>query len=241
MKVFNMSVNVVCAIKRDTNTVHNTTIIDATVPIAGEFIHGEGGSLDPKWTRLKSSASNADRQKEGLRLEIHGGKFGGENQKAIVEFLCPAKSGNDIRNRNDIWTNDDDDDKDEEEDHSGEATDDRHDGTLKLISWAVEGGVKVLRLHWTTKYACEDASSLEQASSSNHWGFFTWFIIMYATRLLYHLDSVTDLPAVVCSSVSQPISYLAPGSTIIAMEQGELTLCLTVIPYVIFLICSGIG
>lgn len=167
-----------------------------TIPIAGEFAHTIGGSLDPKWTRLKTSASNADREKEGLRLEMNGGKFEKVKQKAIIEFICkPDAEDERKRRRDELHSSNteerrdkdedkdedaDDGDDDEEEDRSGEVTDDGHGGKLKYISWEPENDqTRVLRLQWDTKYACEDAKSSNDAkSSSGHWGFFTWFIIM---------------------------------------------------------------
>jgi hypothetical protein len=35
--------------------------------------------------------------------------------------------------------------------------------------------VQTLRLEWRTKYACEDAPSVDGGS---HWGFFGWFFIV---------------------------------------------------------------
>ena len=145
---------------------------------------------------MKSSASNADKQKEGIRLEMNGGKDNdGQKQKAIVEFLCDAKAKDD-RRRNSLVTDDENDDGNKKDaDKTEEEVDDEHGGKLKLISWDVEEGTKVLRLDWTTKYGCEDVKDDPTASTSTHWGevfahcfryavlilrigFFTWFIIM---------------------------------------------------------------
>ena len=155
------------------------------IPIAGEFSHNTGGALDPKWTRLKTSASNADREKEGLRLEMNGGSFEKKKQKAIVEFICQPDLKDEDRRRDGFvrpYEDGDDDEKDgsenSEDDKNGEVADDGHGGKLKFISWEEEKDVKVLRLEWDTKYACEDAKDSGDESSSGHWGFFTWFIIM---------------------------------------------------------------
>ena len=78
-----------------------------------------------------------------------------------------------------LVADDDNGNKDEEEDRSGLAIDDGQGGTLKYISWAPEGGSTVLRLEWETTHACENSSAPTNSSSSGHWGFFTWFIIMY--------------------------------------------------------------
>lgn len=151
-------------------------------PIAGEFVHSTGGHLDPLWTRLKGSPSSADRDKEGLRLEMHGGKDDdGNKQKAIVEFLCPPKH-TERRYLSNVVTADDEDDKKGEDqegaDKSGEETDDDNGGTIKLLSWDNEGDTKILRLKWDTQHACEEAEGGGSDSSSGHWGFFTWFILM---------------------------------------------------------------
>ena len=163
----------VCAIERLNNTVENVTTFLDTIPIAGDFLLSLGGALDPKWTRLKSSASNADKEKEGIRLEIHGGiDSDDQKQKAIVEFLCDT-SKSDERRRNLLVSKDEEDDGDAEDgDKKGEEVDDEHGGKLKLVSWDVEEGTKVLRLDWITKYGCENVKNDKTGSSSGHWGEF---------------------------------------------------------------------
>ena len=161
----------VCAIERLFNTVENVTTIVETVPIAGEFSHSIGGALDPKWTRMKSSASNADKQKEGIRLEMGGGTDGdGQKQKAIVEFLCDASTTD--GGKRDLLVDEDeqDDGHRDKGNKEGEEVDDDHGGKLKLISWDVEEGTKVLRLDWITKYGCENAKIDEPGSGGGHWG-----------------------------------------------------------------------
>ena len=156
------------------------------IPIAGDFSLSTGGDLNPQWTPLKSSASNADRGKEGVRLEMHGGKFKGKKQKVIVEFLCKPGGNEEAIRRDeilDVYQEEKDRDEDEDgdrdmDDKIGEETEDEHGGKLKFHSWEDEGDVKVLRLDWDTKYACEDAKDSGKDSSSGHWGVFTWFIIM---------------------------------------------------------------
>ena len=187
----------VCARELLTNTAEHKEMAGNTIPIAGEYYHLTGDSLDPKWTRLKTSASNSDREKEGLRLEMSGPKFEKVKQKAIIEFICKPDTDYDRKRRrsgSDFFGVDnkaadedkdpnegaDDGDDDEEEDKSGEITDDGHGGKLKYISWDTEKDqTRVLRLQWDTKYVCEDAENLDDdKSSSGHWGIFTWFIIM---------------------------------------------------------------
>lgn len=74
--------------KKQETVVEVTGVID----IAGEFVH-DGLELDPAFTRLKTSSSNADSEKEGLRVELHGGRYPfekrhGRKQRAIIEFVC---------------------------------------------------------------------------------------------------------------------------------------------------------
>ena len=176
----------VCAIERLHNIVEDKDTIEDTYAIAGEYGHSIGGNLDPSWTRLRSSDSTSDREKEGVRIELKGGKHEKQKQKAVVEFLCDKDSKGDDRRRN---AKDDDGDDDDEKpsdgenkphDKSGEEQGDDHGGMLKYISWKdEEDDTKVLRLEWTTKYACEDGEDNSGGSSSSgHWGFFTWLIIM---------------------------------------------------------------
>ena len=120
---------------------------------------------------MKSSASNADKQKEGVRLEMNGGKDGdGQKEKAIVEFLCNPSSEDDRRREMLVAEDEDDDGTGDDEDKIGQEVDDGHGGKLKLVSWDVEEGTKVFRLDWTTKYGCEDVKDDGTGSSSGHWG-----------------------------------------------------------------------
>jgi hypothetical protein len=148
---------------------------------------GDGRKMDPKFTRLKNDASNSD-EKEGVRVELHGGKYAGKPQKAIVEFLCDTSvSGNegfedekggaiDPRAYGRMQRRDDKDDGDEEPD----LPDLDKGKNLKFLSYKEEGENEVLRLQWKTKFACEnakDAKDPDQEKSAG-WGFFTWFIII---------------------------------------------------------------
>ena len=120
---------------------------------------------------MKSSPSNADKAKEGVRLEMSGGKDSdGQKQKAIVEFLCDISKRDDEK-RDLLGTEDEEDGENGGDgDEIGEEVDDQHGGKLKLVSWEVEQGTKVLRLDWTTKYGCEDAKDVRTGSRGGHWG-----------------------------------------------------------------------
>ncbi|KAK3168705.1 hypothetical protein OEA41_005153 [Lepraria neglecta] len=213
----------VCAIERLQNTVENVTTIIRTIPIAGEYGHsGFGGNLDPKWTRMKSSESSADREREGIRLQIGGGRYDGKDQKAIVEFLCDAKKENNTSTA------------ENEEDHKyGNAVDDEHGGTIEILSWNDEDDAKVLRLEWNTRFACEDAKDGD--SSSGGWGFFTWFILIvfmgvaaylifgswlnynrYSARgwdLVPHSETIRDIPYMFRDWVRSVINTIQGGGS----------------------------
>jgi autophagy-related protein 27 len=153
----------VCAIKTTWEEGKNDTADMARwVAIAGDFGMKSGLSLDVRPTRLKTSSSNADKAREGVRLELLEGRdpFNPAKdatpvkQKAIVEMLC---------------------------DRGGEgATEGAAGAGLSYVSYELEDvrtvKWKVLRLEWRTKYACEDAAG--SAAGSKSWGFFTWIILM---------------------------------------------------------------
>ena len=79
----------------------------------------------------------------------------------------------------DADTNDDDEDENKDKNSAS-------DKGLTYKSFKIERGTdkdpdddyEVLRVEWTTKFACRNVSD-GQTSSGTHWGFFTWFIIMY--------------------------------------------------------------
>ncbi|KAI0179921.1 autophagy-related protein 27 [Hypoxylon sp. FL1284] len=80
----------VCAIRRLGDT------FDEAFPIAGELLGREGWDLDPEVTRLSTSDSHSDSQKEGVRIVMKGGFYptpsGGKRpQRAIIEFVCDPK------------------------------------------------------------------------------------------------------------------------------------------------------
>ena len=144
-----------------------------------------GGSLDPKLTRLKTSNSHRDSQLEGVRIEMGGGKFEQRKQGAIVEFLCPKEGATERRRRRKEKDDDDDDDeKDDDKENTGKAgeeVDDGKGGKLKFVSYGPRSETSpdnVLRLTWITKYACEESASKPGEKTSTHWGFFTWIFVM---------------------------------------------------------------
>lgn len=173
-------------------------------PIAGNFVHeGSSGELNPHYTLLRDSASHTDADREGVRVELNGGKHEGVRQKAIIEFVCDhEKTGMEglheetttAKRRRQEDGGDGGGDGGEEE----PALPDPNAGrSLQLRNYRLEtvggsGGndataMGVLRLEWFTKYACERSSTPDKdnddvggdpGKSTKGWGFFTWFIIM---------------------------------------------------------------
>jgi hypothetical protein len=77
-----------------------------------------------------------------------------------------------------------DDDKTEEKlrrrEAGGKGKCEESDSSLRFCGYQQEEEdknkkVQTLRLEWRTKYACEDAPSVDGGS---HWGFFGWFFIV---------------------------------------------------------------
>jgi autophagy-related protein 27 len=154
-----------------------------------------GAQFGYEATRLKTSKSNSDSSKEGVRIVLKGGKHPlkgpvkeRKQQEAIIEFLCDAdKDGSEGE-----WDAEDKyerlarrDDKDQEDEDEGESTTEhqlkKDDAALIWESFKGEKDTDVLRLTWHTKHACEDKRSDDgdgNDSTSTSWGFFTWLFIM---------------------------------------------------------------
>lgn len=184
----------VCAIERLFDSTNSEGEIEKVIPIAGDFYASHGRTLDAEVTRLKNSASNSDADKEGLLVQLHGGKYPetrqGRLQKAILELQCDRDwTGNEgfeedtkkldgsgfvtIRNTT----------PEDEPDDSGPELPDLDQGkALQFQSFKPEtDGVGVLRLTWKTKYACEgafDEPKEDRDKNTQGWGLFTWFLII---------------------------------------------------------------
>lgn len=163
-------------------------IVQEAIPIAGNFINWNGRSLDPKFTRLKATDSDL----EGLSLEMHGGVYPFEGPKknrkeqmAVIQFICdPDKTGLEgeedeekkLRTRKNSGKGMGDDPEE------GGKEDEDDENSLRFISYEMEDDVKVLKLDWHTKVACESKKDRDKDdgrdNSGSHWGFFTWFIVM---------------------------------------------------------------
>ncbi|WPH03563.1 Hypothetical protein R9X50_00644400 [Acrodontium crateriforme] len=189
----------VCAIERDyamavKDDGKNDGTVHKVIPIAGEFATSHGRSLDPKVTRLKDGSSNEDAEREGLRVELNGGRYpdsrSGRTQRAIIEFLCDRNldgtegfteaetdSSNITPREYKAMAKRQDGDNDDIE-----LPDLDKDKSLQFVSYKAEGKegeIDVLRLTWKTKYACEgEASKTPNSPAKGNWGFFTWFIII---------------------------------------------------------------
>lgn len=179
--------------------------------IAGELQDHGGGALDPKVTRLKTSDSTSDAQKEGVRIVMYGGRHpqqsSGREQRAIIEMLCDK----DRTGKEGEWSPKDDkyeqvpvEDSEEADDAAsrrkkraegdGDGTTDDGKSEHQLLKenaalifdsygpMADNGNVDVLRLTWHTKYACEGLPA-EEYPQSEHWGFFTWLVILWVFPL----------------------------------------------------------
>lgn len=219
----------VCGIKRGIKA-ESDEVIDV-MSIAGELQDHGGGALDPKVTRLKTSDSTSDAQKEGVRIVMYGGRHpqqsSGREQRAIVEMLCAA----DKTGKEGEWSPKDDKYEQvpveaEEDDAVGQrkrADGDesnnksehqllKEDAALIFDSYgpmADNGNVDVLRLTWHTKYACEGLPA-DEYPQSEHWGFFTWLVILW---VFHDYPNCRVLVLTVCCSVFlATATYLIFGS-----------------------------
>ncbi|KAL6411177.1 hypothetical protein AUP68_04875 [Ilyonectria robusta] len=224
----------VCAIKRLLK--ENTDTIEDINAIAGNLENAGGSQFDYTVTRLKTSDSTSDSQKEGLRLVLKGGKHhpigqpstSVREQRAIVEFICDRnKTGTegewdaedkydakkfrlrDEEKKEDGDKKDDDkgkegDGKDGDDKKEGDTDDEKEhqlknkDASLIWESFTAEKDADVLRLTWYTQYACEsrdDNGSGDDGGEKGSWGFFTWFIIICARKLIGPLDVIGVMQA----------------------------------------------
>jgi len=178
--------------------------------------------------RLKGSDSHTDSEKDGVRVILSGGtqpfEKGGVKQKAVIEFICdPDREGTETEMP---MPGDIDDDGDKESSlqrrDGAEEKKELAKGPLVFMGYKSED-VKgedwsVLRLQWSTKYACENAINEPSVNDGTHWGFFTWLIIIvflgvasylifgswlnynrYGARgwdLIPHGDAIRDIPYV---------------------------------------------
>jgi hypothetical protein len=136
-------------------------------PIAGELIENKGGNLDAKWTLFKDSKSASESSKDGVILELNGGvRFddGVNKNRTGLENLPNPNYEENVAARGAIAKLEE---GEKEPELDGEPS-------LKYLKYDTDRkDIDILRLEWRTKYACSP-----EDTPSQHWGFFTWFIIM---------------------------------------------------------------
>lgn len=225
-------------------------VITDVIGVAGEIM-SHGGHLDPKLTRLKTS----DKDIEGVDMELHGGIFNDEKQKAVISFICDREwtgnEGYEEDKRRALGRRDDDDDNngDSDSDGDGDGQKDPSDrykqdskSALQFVSYQGEDEGKnrmhVLRLTWKTKYACESLDRGDDGAKTAGWGFFTWFILMYVTCIIH--PAFADSPTVSSSELLHTLS-LARGSTTTGTALAAGTFFLMATPLETFPIYSKTG
>lgn len=183
---------VVCALREEHDLAGDRNVTLQPIEIAGTYTMDAHRSIDARFELLKDSKSNADIEREGVRAELHGGRFPwndkktGLDQQAIIEFVCdPEREG--LEGVKEDKSEKEPDEKDSESEKKDSGNNSKREDkkveepSLKVVSYKVESPskdkqIKTLRLEWRTKHACVNADSDE--TSSSHWGFFTWFIVM---------------------------------------------------------------
>ena len=185
----------VCGIKTILAPDEDEPKIDEVYPIAGSFAISTGRQLDPDFKRLEDLP---DSDTKGLRIVLHGGIYIKQRQRAVIDMQCdPGRTGNE---KSPFKKGKDDEDeklaRSEDEDKEPDEDEDDDENSLRFVSYQMEEedkDVKTLRLDWRTKYACEsfeeDDDGGGKDSSSKHWGFFTWFIVLYVTNLPGYLPA----------------------------------------------------
>ncbi|KAL4909823.1 hypothetical protein BDW74DRAFT_143803 [Aspergillus multicolor] len=182
----------ICGFNRTLSADHSSVHGGFAFPIAG-LEHMGQGALDAKVTRLK----NEDSDREGLRVKLSGGKYEEpvtkkkKNAGAVIEFECdPGRSGLEglveeepkrLRTREEGKDegdgNGEGDGNEEEKEPFSDGSD--PDRSLQFKSFGMaDDDTYVLSLNWKTRYACDHYSE-GRGSYSNHWGFFTWLIIIF--------------------------------------------------------------
>ena len=117
-------------------------------------------------------------------VRLAGGQYIEENKAkkeagAVIEFQCdPTRSG-----LEGLKTTDESDQEPEEKRlRMREEVGDKA-RSLQFKSFGPsDNDSYVLKLDWLTRYACDDYLSSKKGDSSGAWGFFTWFIVMYASN-----------------------------------------------------------
>lgn len=175
-----------CAVERDTEAVADEvkSVVHRVVSIAGDFQTKTGRTLDAKVSRLKGSGSHLDAEREGIRVEFHGGRYpdekSGRDQSAVVEFECDQSRTGDEESKQQRERKRAEDGDGGEGGKGKEGEGEEGGKSLQFISYKIEEEEEVLRLSWKTKYACEsvDLTDDDAVSGSKGWGFFGWLFIV---------------------------------------------------------------
>ncbi|KAJ4373376.1 type II membrane protein [Neocucurbitaria cava] len=193
----------VCAIRETIDEASDNSSMITPIEIAGTYQTQAGRSMEPKFELLRNSKSNSDAAKEGLRIELHGGRYpfddkkNGVDQQAIIEFVCDKdRTGleGDEKDDGEVVEPPKEGDKEDDNKNGDEKKEERlrrrdtnekgkcedSDRSLRFCGYQDEKTdkdktIRTLRLEWRTQYACEDAPVQDGGS---HWGFFGWFFIM---------------------------------------------------------------
>ncbi|KAF2749402.1 hypothetical protein M011DRAFT_465837 [Sporormia fimetaria CBS 119925] len=186
----------ICAIREETYLVGDRNATIQPIEIAGTYGKDEKArTLNPQIKLLHDSKSKSEDAQTGVTVELHGGRFPfdtdkkGLEQQAVIDFVCDkARTGLEGLEKQKQEEKDDEttrstaqrrDDKKKEDEHS-----------LQVVSYKQEDGpddkkIKTLHLEWRTKHACEEDAP--DAPVSSHWGFFTWFIIIFFLAMAAYL------------------------------------------------------
>ncbi|KAF1996364.1 hypothetical protein P154DRAFT_416157, partial [Amniculicola lignicola CBS 123094] len=88
----------ICAIRETTSMDDdNNTVTINPIEIAGTYKSYNNRAIDARFFPLSSSKSHSDVDREGIRAELHGGRFPfddkkrGTDQMAIIEFVCDSE------------------------------------------------------------------------------------------------------------------------------------------------------
>lgn len=184
-----MATSPVCAIRHTVDPrkeAKDADKITHVIPIAGNLLEHGGKAFEWNAERLSTSELAGDSEKEGVRLTLKGGVYERE-QRAVIELLCD-KSRTGLEGE---WEPKDkpapDESKEEKLQRKLARAGDvafpekqlkKDDTALVWQSYghSEDKNIDVLKLTWHTKYACEER--VERSDPSNHWGFFTWIVIL---------------------------------------------------------------
>lgn len=248
-----------CAIKHRWDPKSGKSETDQVIPIVVGPIDDKDKEKDKsfEWEAKRlpadDDAQKKDAKKEGLRLTLQGGTYQQRAQRTVVEFRCNP----DVAGTEGEWESLDEyepvkgqgEEKEkkngrrEEKKEGDESTPEQQlkkDGAaLVWQGYKREKGEKdldmdTLYLTWYTKSVCDaaaDQPAPEQESS--HWGFFTWFVILYALpfiTFLFYISRCKLLTHTASFSPSHRTSSSAPGSTTRATAPAAGTCSRTATP-----------